>query len=159
MKDAMPTIEDTIEIKAPVSEVFAALTDPHRTSEWNPNIIEVGDITEGTTRQGTSWRQIAMIAGRHVSLTCRIQRFEPPHLGELEIAGDQCGRVLTVCREATGGTHVTQSLEFVPPGGMLGQMASTMLQPMLRRELAQTLSRQRDILEREEGAKRGPRTS
>jgi hypothetical protein len=42
---------------------------------------------------------------------------------------------------------------------MLGQMASTMLQPMLRRELAQTLARQRDILEREEGAKRGSRTS
>ncbi len=155
----MPTIEDSIEIKAPVGEVFAALTDPHRTSEWNPNIIEVRDITEGATRQGTAWRQIAMIAGRKVNLSCRIQRFEPPHVGELEIAGDQRGRVLTVCRETSEGTHVTQSLEFVPPGGMLGQMASTMLQPMLRRELAQTLSRQRDILEREDGAKRGTRPS
>ncbi len=155
----MPTIEDSIEIKAPVGEVFAALTDPHRTGEWNPNIIEVRDITEGTMREGTSWRQIAMIAGRKVNLTCRIQRFEPPYLGELDIAGDQRGRVLTVCRETSEGTQVTQSLEFVPPGGMLGQMASTMLQPMLRRELTQTLARQRDILEREEGAKSGTRPS
>jgi hypothetical protein len=94
IKDAMPTIEDSIEIKAPVAAVFAALTDPHRTGEWNPNIIEVCDITDGRTREGTSWRQVAMIAGRKVNLTCRIQRFEPPYLGELDIAGDQRGRCL-----------------------------------------------------------------
>jgi len=46
------TVIETIEIRAPREAVFAAITDPRRTMEWNSNILEVGSLSEYAPRSG-----------------------------------------------------------------------------------------------------------
>jgi uncharacterized protein YndB with AHSA1/START domain len=155
----MGEIKETIDIMAPIDRVFAALTDPLRGPEWNPAIIGVQEISPGPTQHGTQWNQSTLIGGRPINLVCRIAQFEAPTVGVLEVSGDQRGKITTHCSEVNGGTRVTQTLEFVPPGGLFGQMAGGFLSNALRREMVRTMDRQRTILEEECGVQRGSRTS
>ena len=147
----MPKVEHTIDIRAPIDRVFPALTDPRRSSEWNPNIIDVSQISSNPIGEGTTWRQVMSIAGRPANLLCRVVQFRPPYEGILQITGDQRGQTCTRCMAIDGGTRVTQSLEFTLPGGLLGKAMEGMVRSQLQRELERTMERQRVALEREAG--------
>src|SRR5947209_1284260 len=104
----MARASESITIRAPREHVFAAVTDPRRTMEWNTNIVDMKDLSEHPARQGTSWSQTAMIAGRPMQLRCRIARWQPPNLGVLEITGAQKATVTTECQDVAEGTRVVQ---------------------------------------------------
>ena len=145
----MTRIEASTVIHAPADLVFAAVTDPRRTTEWNPNIMEVSEASPLPPQEGTSWTQVALLAGRRVKLSCKIVRFQPPVEGDLEVSGDQRARIRTVCRPDAAGTVVTQTIDFTPPAGILGRMAAQVMGNALRHEMERTLERQRETLERE----------
>jgi uncharacterized protein YndB with AHSA1/START domain len=155
----MGEITESVDIMAPIDHVFAALTDPRRGPEWNPAITGIEGLTPGPSQVGTQWNQSTLVAGRAIKLMCKITRLEPPTYGVLEISGDQRGTITTHCTPTTGGTRVTQTLDFVPPGGIFGQMAGGFLSNALRREMMRTMERQRAVLESEAGAERESRTS
>lgn len=146
----MPEVRESIDIRAPIERVFAIVTDPHRGMEWNPNILDVQNVSTSTPGEGTTWQQTTVMLGRPTQLQCRITRFHPPRDGVLEITGQYRARITTRCEEVDGATRVTQILEFVPPGGPLGKMAANFIKPTLHRELSETLNRQRESLESEE---------
>lgn len=147
----MPTIEESTDIRAPIETVFAAITDPRRATEWSSSVIEVTDIAPLPVQVGTAWRQRAGMAGSTVSLTCRVVVYRPPYEGALEISGDQRGRLTTLCAAKNGATHVTQTLDFASPGGLAGSMMAKVAQPIIKREMAQSLARVRAALERRGG--------
>ncbi len=150
----MPTVQRSIDINAPIGDVFAAATDPNRGPEWNPNIQQV-EAMAAPIGEGSQWRQTAVAMGRPVQLTCTVARFQPPSYGELVISGEQQGRTITRCEELDGITRLTQALEFVMPGGMLGRVVSGMAENMLGRELDQSLRRIKMTLELEKGSGNG----
>ncbi len=145
----MGEITETVDIMAPIDQVFAALTDPRRGQEWNPAISGIDGITPGPTRIDTQWHQSTHIAGRPVKLVCRITDLQPPNYGVLEISGDQRGVITTNCSVINGGTRVSQTLNFVPPGGIFGQMTGGFISNAIRREMMRTMERQRTIIEAE----------
>lgn len=145
----MPYFEQAIEIHAPVDRVFAALTDPKRGYDWNPNIVDVSDIEAYPAQEGTSWRQVIMVAGRVTKLQCQIVQWDPPRQGELRVSGDQRATIWTRCTAHDDDTRVVQAMEFAVPGGALGKLAEGMIRGALQREVKQTLQRQKQILERE----------
>lgn len=151
----MPTIEESVDIRAPIGVVFAAITDPRRSVEWSPSVIEVTNVMPLPVQVGTTWRQRARMAGTTVNLDCRVVTLQPPCDGTLEISGDQRGTLTTHCREGNGLTRVTQTLGFDVPGGLAGSIMAKVAQPIIRREMAQSLARVRDALEREEGGSGG----
>lgn len=153
----MARVEDSIDIRAPAQVVFAAVTDPRRTLEWNSNIVSIDDVAGLPVGIGTSWTQVASIAGRSLTVSCTIVDYRPPHEGVLEVRGEYGGRIITRCHEHSYSTHLTQVIEFEPPRGLMGQMAMAMIVPRLKREIRQTLLRQRDVLERETQAAGGSR--
>jgi uncharacterized protein YndB with AHSA1/START domain len=155
----MTVIEERIDIRAPIGVVFAALTDPRRAPEWNPNIIEVKLLSGLPIGEGTRWRQVTVVLGKHTNLVCRIVRFRPPYEGTLEISGEFRSTIQTICREVDGATQVTQRMEFTVPGGMFGRMAANVARMALRREVVHGMERQRAALEREAGGSDGPGTA
>lgn len=155
----MARVEHTVDIKAPIDQVFAALTDPKRAPEWNNNVVEVRDVSDYPVKKGSSWRQTTLVVGRKVDLMCRVTGLDPPHLGLLEVSGPQQARISTTCEERGGYTLVTESIEFEPPGGIAGRLAAGLMRSTVHRELAQTMERQREILEREAGGTDGSRAS
>ncbi|HEX6508205.1 MAG TPA: SRPBCC family protein, partial [Chloroflexota bacterium] len=148
-RSTMPTIQENIDIRAPIDKVFAALIDPRRGPEWNPNLVRVEDVEAGPARAGTEWRQTTMVAGRPINLNCRVTKLDAPKFGVLEVTGDHQGSVTTMCEERDGMTRVTQTLQYNLPRGMFGQMAGGFIANALRREMVRTMDRQRTILERE----------
>lgn len=155
----MGEITETIDIMAPIDQVFAALTDPRRGPEWNPAITGIDGITPGTSHPGTQWNQATLIGGKSIKLVCKITQLQPPNYGVLEVSGDQRGTITTNCSVINGGTRVTQTLKFVPPGGIFGQMAGGFITNSIRREMIRTMERQRSIIESEAGPQRESRTS
>lgn len=154
----MAQVEAAIDIRAPIELVFPAITDPRRACEWNDNVADVTNISDHPVRQGSTWRQVTIMAGRPTNLNCRIAAFRPPYEGVLEISGGQKGSVRTLCDPVPGGTRVRQILDFVPPGGALGRLAAKAISPVIYRELSQALERQKVALEREAAGTPGSRT-
>lgn len=154
----MAAVEETDEIRAPVGVVFAALTDPERAADWNPDIVRVWDIS-GPIGPGATWRQDVMMAGRMMRLQCRVMEYEPPRRGLIQVTGDQQGRVWTVCEPVRGGTRVTQGIEFQAPGGMLGALMGGAVSGIVRRELQGAMKRQKAALEGESGGQGGSGTA
>lgn len=154
----MPTVQRSIEIRAPPPEVFVAATDPNRGSEWNPNVQTVGAVAV-PIGAGSEWQQTAMAMGKELRLTCTVVRFQPPDYGELSITGDQRGRTVTRCEPLDDGTRLTQSLEFAIPGGLVGRLMGGMVETMLGRELEQSLQRIKLTLEMETGRANGSRST
>ena len=154
----MAGVEESIEIHAPIDEVFAIVTDPRRGPDWNNNILEVANVSATPVDPGTTWEQTVMMAGRRARLKCRVVDFRPPHGGMVEVSGDQRGRLWTECRPTGKGTLVIQGMDFVPPGGVLGRIGIRMAEGMIRRELARTLERQRSVVENELRRDYGPGT-
>jgi uncharacterized membrane protein len=152
----MTQVIETIDIQAPQDVVFAAITDPRRTMEWNSNIVEFGDLTQYPAQVGTSWSQTAVMAGHSARLKCRISAWNPPSIGVLEISGDQTAKVTTRCSQVGDVTRVEQTIDFKPPGGLIGAVTGSLISQQLRRELRKTLERQKDALEAANRGMSGP---
>jgi hypothetical protein len=148
-------VSESIDIRAPRAVVFEAITDPRRTMEWNPNIVDMRELRGYPVGVGSSWIQVTTIAGRPLELHCAVIEWRPPGLGVLDVTGPQKARVTTECADIPGGTRVVQSIDFTPPGGLLGAMAGGIIGQQLGRELSKSLQRQRDSLEREYGGASG----
>jgi uncharacterized membrane protein len=152
-------VQETVDIAAPIEEVFAVISDPERSPEWSAEVIEVRDVSDEPVQEGTTWLQVVRIAGRPANLQCRIVELRPPYEGVVQISGDQQGRIRTRCEATEEGTHVTQEIDFVPPGGILGRVAGGLIGPAVKHELRRTLQRMRETLEGQAGEKGGARTS
>ncbi|MGI8968448.1 MAG: SRPBCC family protein [Chloroflexota bacterium] len=145
----MPSVEESIDIPAPVDRVFPVITDPRRSLEWSSSIASVRDISDDPVHEGSTWRQTAMVVGREVEMTCTITTWEPPNRGILAITGDQRGQVTTICRPDGDGTRVTQVLDYEVPHGIAGGVFNLVAGNLLHRELSQSLGRMRDAMVRE----------
>ena len=145
----MVLVEDSVEINAPIDDVFREATDPRRTPEWNTNIVSVAEIPALPLAEGATWKQVAMVAGKRLNLVCRVARWQPPYEGALQVSGDQQAQLVTRCERTTGATRVIQRMEFVPPGGLAGSLGAKLMLPILRTELQKSLMRMRDTLEHE----------
>jgi uncharacterized protein YndB with AHSA1/START domain len=151
----MVRLEESIDIDAPVETVFGAVTDPRRAHEWNTAIVEVSDVSDSSIGEGTTWRQVARYAGRTAKFQCRVAEYRPPHEGVLDISGDYEAQIVTVCESVARRTRLIQSIDFAGPSGLRGRMEMAVIQPIVRREMRQSMARLKEVLERETGAGSG----
>jgi uncharacterized protein YndB with AHSA1/START domain len=152
----MTRVEESIDIDAPIDDVFAAVTDPRRTPQWNAAIVEVSELSDARVGVGLTWRQVARYAGRTVTFQCRVDEYNPPHEGVLDITGDYEARIVTLCERVERRTRVIQSIEFAEPTGLRGRLEMKVVHPLIRHEMRGTMARQKEALEREAKAESGP---
>ena len=150
----MASVEESVEVRAPIDAVFTQVTDPRRVPEWNTAVIEVHDV-EYPIRVGSAWAQTISVLGRPANVTCTVTQFEPPRFGEILVAGDQQARLWTRCDSGPSGTRLTQGVEFEPPGGRIRAIVGKAVTSRIRHELRATMARQRETLEREAGETNG----
>lgn len=143
----MTVVEESIDIRGPIDTIFATVTDPRRAPEWNPSVVEVSDFSGYPIHPGTTWQQVVMVLGKPARLHCRVIEYAAPHSGVIEVSGAQHGRIWTRCEAAGDVTHVTQGMDFIPPGGVLGRLGVGVMKGRIQQELYKTMVRQRDALE------------
>jgi uncharacterized protein YndB with AHSA1/START domain len=113
----MPTIERSIEIRAPVARVFGILTDPGRLPEWFPFIAAVEDVSgtgagatfgwTGSGLTGTGLVQRAIVNGV-VDIHIALDEHHERHRFELQprhglLGGDNTRVRYALAAEPTGG--------------------------------------------------------
>ncbi|KAA1191888.1 SDR family NAD(P)-dependent oxidoreductase [Pseudohalioglobus sediminis] len=111
--DKTITLDETIEVKRPLSEVFAYVSEFNRIDEWDPGVAKGTKLSEGTTGIGTRFR-IDMKAG--FSLQYTMIGFEP----EQRLLMDVDSKIFTAREEITfkairGGTRVRYVARFKFP--------------------------------------------
>lgn len=147
----MPRVETTVDIQAPVGEVWDALMDPHRLEEWVTIHRRLERVSESPLREGSTLEQTLCLAHTNFKVRWTVTRLDEPRLAVWEGKGPVRSKATTVYRlEANGrGTRFSYENEFKAPGGPLGAAAGRMLVGGIsHREAERSLARLKSLLER-----------
>jgi uncharacterized membrane protein len=136
----MTRIEASVEINAPVEEVFAFASDWRRWGEWWEGVSDFRPTTETTRGNGTRYAYRAWVAGLTVNLETEIQDFVE-NAGWRGIATKGMPHTTQWVFEAKGDvTRLTYILEYRLPLPVLGALLDSLLmRPGWRRRLENSL--------------------
>jgi uncharacterized protein YndB with AHSA1/START domain len=144
----MIEFELTVEIRRPVDEVFAYVTDPETLSQWQTNTVEVEVLTEGPMRAGTRLREVHVAMGRRLEQVVEVSAYESNRRFDLRVVEGKFpldGRN-TFEATATGTTVRLVAMGHAPKGMRLLEPVLTRL---ARRQMRAHYSRLKTVLEGE----------
>jgi len=140
------TIERTVRVERPLSQVFDYLSDFTTTNEWDPGTVRT--VRErGDGGVGTAYLNTSRFGGRETELTYVVEKLVPNELFALRgenktvIAHDTM-----TFRETPGGTEVTYVADFEFKGP--AKLMAPMLAPAFKKLGDEAEQGMRDALER-----------
>jgi len=136
----MSSIHRTLTIAAPADAIWQIVGDLATAPAWMPDITAREISTPPPAGIGTSWRERGLLRGKPYSTIYTLTRWEPPLVLSYERAPSGRGEyhwVESIELEPAGAqTHVTLSLEYVIPGGLVGKLYERFI---FRKDFAGTL--------------------
>lgn len=123
-------INRTIETTAPLSKVYAFLSDFTTTNEWDPGTVETRVIS-GAGGVGTEYHNTSKFLGRKTELVYTLKELDPDKRIVLE-GNNKTVRAtdtMTLSQTTTGDTRVTYNARF-DFKGVVGKLAPV-LSPLL----------------------------
>src|SRR5438105_529181 len=137
-------VQKTINVDAPVEEVFAFWTDYQNFPRFMHNVREIH------VREDVSHWVVAGLAGVPVEWNARLVEVEPNALlrwrsmFESAVKHEGCVRFEA---NGSGGTRVTVQLRYVPPGGAFGHAVATIFGADPKSEMDADLLRMKSMIE------------
>ena len=124
----MITAEASTMINRPVEEVFQFAIDTDKLIQWQGNLLETKQTSDGPMGVGSTFDEIRQAPGRKVATTWEVTQYEPnSRVWWKTIAGPIPMEGGTTFESTDDGTRVTFNLE-ARPSGFYG-----LLQPILGR--------------------------
>jgi len=141
--------QQSIVIRRPLADVFTYMDDIDREHEWQPHLREAEQTPVGPTAVGTRRRYVSDFLGKRLENTYVVQLFEPRSRIVLESTPDSVVDAKTDIRWESVGedTRVTMALEG-KASGPLRFVPNVLLEATFEKEVAGTLTRLKEILER-----------
>ena len=124
-------VENSVEIAAPVSEVFAYVDDFTKTKDWMYGLHKIDPVTEQTQGVGATYDGVMKLG---VSLTSRIQctGWEQDRLIEISsISGIKNTQRWTFTDLGSGRTRVDAWISYTLPGGPAGRAIAAAVKPII----------------------------
>jgi uncharacterized protein YndB with AHSA1/START domain len=133
-----------VDIDAPRSDVFEALTDLEAAREWMPDLQEIEVLSETRNGEGLRWRETRTMFGREASEVMEVTAYEPPDHIHVFADGTEgsSGRGkydfdyrLT---ETDDGTHVALDAEITDMGffmGLIGKLMKGTFKKAIQKDL------------------------
>lgn len=124
-------VEHSVEIDAPVSEVFAYVDDYSKTTEWMYGLREIVPVTEQRHGVGAAYDGVMKLG---VSLTSRIQctGYEPERLIEISsVKGIRNTQRWTFTDLGNGRTRLQAWISYTLPGGPAGKAMAAAVKPLI----------------------------
>jgi uncharacterized membrane protein len=126
-------LEDSIEIPAPINEVYRRWSDFPRFPDFMSNVEEV------TPRGGNRYHWVARIFGIKQEWDAEVTDSEPNRrISWRSVTGAYNGGTVTFTDLGAGNTQVRVRFEYAPPGGKVGQALDQLTQTT-RNEVHQDL--------------------
>ncbi len=142
----MPTINDSININAPVEKVFAYVTDPTNLAEWMVSISDVTDLTGSGVGQHFQWKY--RMAGIPLHGETTVGEHVPNERWVTDSEGGITSTFAFTFAPHESGTKLDVEVEYTIPVPVLGKLAEKLVLKRNQREMAMN---NQNIKERLEG--------
>ena len=140
----MAKIEFSIDVRRPVEEVFAYLTDPTNLPEWQSGALEAS--VQGPLQTGQTITETRKFLGRRIESKLAVEQYEPPRKFAARVTSGPVPFRFEQTTEPEGsGTRVSVLVEG-EPGGFF-KLAEPLVERALRREIEGNSATLKDILE------------
>ncbi len=142
----MAIIEQAIEIKRPVNQVFDYVSVAENWPKWQLSMLEAKQTSPGEMGVGTTFVGVNKVMGRRMAWTSKVTEYERNKAWRETIkSGSTLLNEHLTFYPVEGGTKVTQVYDM-KAGGFLKLFAPMMVSSM-RKEMKNNLSNLRNILE------------
>jgi ligand-binding SRPBCC domain-containing protein len=137
-----------ININAPISRVFAYVTDPDNWTHYVTSLVDVRNITSKTLMAGTEYEWTYRMLGINLDGTGRIVNFEKNRTFAMEMQGAFPIRETFTFQGDEQSTLLTFEIRYNVPGKVLGVMADKLVIEKLNvTEAVAVLNKVKDICE------------
>ncbi len=72
----MTVLHETVEVKRPIEEVFAYISDFATTAEWDPNVLSARKVTSGSLAEGTEFEVVCALPVGSVTLLYTVEKLQ-----------------------------------------------------------------------------------
>ena len=146
----MSIVIASIDIDAPIQEVWNTIMNPGRMGEWVTIVDRIEHLDPGPIRPGFRMSQTLHLRGMPFRVHWTLEELDAPRYARWEGAGPARAKAVTENRlsERGGRTHFNYRNEFRTPFGPLGAAASRVIVGGIpEKEAKASLRRLRAILE------------
>ncbi|MBA2447094.1 MAG: SRPBCC family protein [Chloroflexi bacterium] len=143
-------LERDLFVEAPPERVFELLAQPERTPEWSPNVVAIRRVGDGPIGVGSTTHALIKALGTQQRAIGRCTVFDPPRRIVIESRTDLGARSRSDSQLVPegSGTRLRATLEYVVPGGGLGQLFDKLVaERQTREDFEQALLRLKRLLE------------
>jgi carbon monoxide dehydrogenase subunit G len=143
-------VAQSIEIDAPIEEVWALVMDPDRLGDWVTIHRSVSEVPEGDLVKGSRFRQEMRLKGVPLKVHWEVVECTVPRRARWQgkAAAGAAARISYDLKEAGDGTRFDYENEFELPAGRVGKLAGRAFNAMSGdREAERSLARLKDLLE------------
>lgn len=148
----MSTVSATIDIDAPIEQVWETVMDPTRLGDWVTIHKSVSNISDKPLRAGSTMDQAMHVRGLTFKVHWTLMAVDSPRRAEWEGGGPAHSTAVIryeLSSDGEGQTIFQYTNEFHVPGGRLGNVASRMIVGATsEREARKSLERLKALVER-----------
>jgi carbon monoxide dehydrogenase subunit G len=141
----MPTINNSINISAPVEKVFAYLSDPRNSPEWLGSLSEVTDVTGSGVGQHYHWKYNML--GVPLRGETTVSEHVPNERRVTEGKGGVTSTWTFTFAPHEGGTKLDVELDYTIPVPVLGKLAEKLVLKRNQREAQMSMENIKERLE------------
>ena len=135
-------VKGSILVNAPVEKLWMLATNPMLSPRWNANIVEIRDFSGLPIGVGSTWVQVLKILGKNTEMRAVVTECQAPESGTVQFYGPGDPRVTTDITEEGGGSRLTQTMDIVEVGGLMG-FALRVARSTIEHDLNEALRRQK----------------
>ena len=141
----MPTINNSINIGAPVEKVFAYVTDPLTTTEWFVGMTEVTDVSGSGVGQHSRWTYTMIGIPFHGR--SEITEHVPNQRSVSKQEGGLTSIITYTFSPYEGGTKLGMDIDYTIPVPVLGKLAEKVVFKRNQREVRLSMENIKERLE------------
>lgn len=142
----MARAEASVVINRPVEEVFAFVANPQHDEQWESDISDVQQTSEGPIGVGSTYRGVIHFLGQRIEWNSEVTQYQPSNRVDFKLAAGPLQLEETVTFEPVeGGTRVTVVYEG-DPGGFF-KLAAPVVVRMWQGQIEGNLGKLKEILE------------
>jgi uncharacterized membrane protein len=145
----MPTIEESITIDRPASEVYAFMSDASNVAVYDSSCIRSESATDGELAVGSRWRGATKVLGREFEWVTECTQLEPEKSATFKsVEGKLPFEITTQYTPDGEGTRLNYRLEAESGlGGVFGRFADPLVVKAQTRTVKANLVTLKELLE------------
>ena len=125
----MRTVTVTVDVDAPIEEVWEVVADPRNLPRWNRRITKVHGVPREGLDEGTEYTTVVSFAGVGAHIDAEVLEIKRPQYSKIRLSGPVLDAIVTTHLTPIDEHHtrVEHVVEYDMRGGILGRLAAKAL--------------------------------